>query len=154
MVARLQRKLLETRHLAVDMFLNEAKIAGRLVHPNIVQVLDVGEVGGALYLAMEYVRGRDLRELVKRLRAAGATMPLDFRSGVMTEFILGVSVDTCDFGATPRINEWIAVTMVGGKKTQVRYAGEGTVKGVFHVKEMVEGARVVRLYSIDADSLQ
>src|SRR5262249_28839469 len=73
---RIQRKLLETRHLAVDMFLNEAKIAGRLVHPNIVQVLDVGEVGGALYLAMEYVRGKDLRDVVKRLRAAGNTMSI------------------------------------------------------------------------------
>ncbi|TMQ19463.1 MAG: serine/threonine protein kinase, partial [Deltaproteobacteria bacterium] len=72
----IQRQLLETRHLAIDMFLNEAKIAGRLTHPNIVQVLDVGEVGGALYLAMEYVRGRDLRDVVKKLRASRAMMPL------------------------------------------------------------------------------
>ncbi|HMG24504.1 MAG TPA: serine/threonine-protein kinase, partial [Kofleriaceae bacterium] len=73
---RIQRQLLETRHLAIDMFLNEAKIAGRLTHPNIVQVLDVGEVGGALYLAMEYVRGRDLRDVIKKLRASRASMPL------------------------------------------------------------------------------
>jgi len=58
------------------MFLNEAKIAGRLMHPNIVQVLDVGEVGGALYLAMEYVRGKDLREIIKKLRATRSIMPL------------------------------------------------------------------------------
>ena len=73
---RIQRQLLETRHLAIDMFLNEAKIAGRLMHPNIVQVLDVGEVGGALYLAMEYVRGKDLREIVKELRNQRTPMPL------------------------------------------------------------------------------
>jgi serine/threonine protein kinase len=73
---RIQRQLLETRHLAIDMFLNEAKIAGRLMHPNIVQVLDVGEVGGALYLAMEFVRGKDLRDLIKRLRASRTMMPL------------------------------------------------------------------------------
>lgn len=73
---RIQRKLLETRHQAIDMFLNEAKIAGRLMHPNIVQVLDVGEVGGALYLAMEYVRGKDLRDVIKMLRANGAALPL------------------------------------------------------------------------------
>jgi serine/threonine protein kinase len=73
---RIQRALLETRHLAIDMFLNEAKIAGRLTHPNIVQVLDVGEVGGALYLAMEYVRGRDLRDVIKKLRATRMMMPL------------------------------------------------------------------------------
>ncbi len=73
---RIQRQLLDTRHLAIDMFLNEAKIAGRLMHPNIVQVLDVGEVGGALYLAMEYVRGKDLREIIKQLRASPVSMPL------------------------------------------------------------------------------
>jgi serine/threonine protein kinase len=73
---RIQRQLLETRHLAIDMFLNEAKIAGRLLHPNIVQVLDVGEVAGALYLAMEYVRGKDLREIAKQLRANRSIMPL------------------------------------------------------------------------------
>jgi serine/threonine protein kinase len=74
---RILRQLLESRHMAVDMFLNEAKIAGRLMHPNIVQVLDVGEESGALYLAMEYVRGKDLRELSKRLRTAKRTMPLE-----------------------------------------------------------------------------
>ncbi|CAN5128900.1 hypothetical protein BH11MYX1_BH11MYX1_45850 [soil metagenome] len=73
---RIQRQLLERRHLAIDMFLNEAKIAGRLIHPNIVQVLDVGEVAGALYLAMEYVRGKDLRDVTKQLQSTGAILPL------------------------------------------------------------------------------
>jgi eukaryotic-like serine/threonine-protein kinase len=73
---RILRQLLESRHLAVDMFLNEAKIAGRLAHPNIVQVLDVGEQAGALFLAMEYVRGKDLRDVLKVLRGSRSLMPL------------------------------------------------------------------------------
>ncbi len=73
---RIQRKLLDTRHLAIELFLNEAKIAGRLMHPNIVQVLDVGEEQGALYLAMEYVRGKDLRNIIKKLQAQRAVMPV------------------------------------------------------------------------------
>jgi len=73
---RIQSKLLETRQTAIDMFLNEAKIAGRLTHPNIVQVLDVGEVGGALYLAMEFVKGKDLREVCRKLRSSRITMPV------------------------------------------------------------------------------
>jgi serine/threonine protein kinase len=73
---RIQRKLLDSRHMAIDMFLNEAKIAGRLTHPNIVQVLDVGEVQGALYLAMEYVHGKDLRDVIKKLQKGGNLMPL------------------------------------------------------------------------------
>ncbi len=82
---RIQRQLLETRHLAIDMFLNEAKIAGRLMHPNIVQVLDVGEVNGALYLAMEYVRGKDLREIIKELRNQRIRMPLGDVCGIVRE---------------------------------------------------------------------
>ena len=73
---RIQRKLLESRHQAIELFLNEAKIAGRLTHPNIVQVLDVGEVQGALYLAMEYVHGKDLRNVIRRLQQSRATIPL------------------------------------------------------------------------------
>ncbi len=73
---RIQRQLLENRHLAIDMFLNEAKIAGRLTHPNIVQVLDVGEVNGALYLAMEYVHGKDVREFAKYYRETNSMMQL------------------------------------------------------------------------------
>jgi serine/threonine protein kinase len=82
---RIQRQLLDTRHLAIDMFLNEAKIAGRLMHPNIVQVLDVGEVGGVLYLAMEFVRGKDLRDLLKQLRASRTTMPLGMACFIVRE---------------------------------------------------------------------
>ncbi|MBA3818678.1 MAG: serine/threonine protein kinase [Deltaproteobacteria bacterium] len=73
---RIQRKLLDSRHQAIELFLNEAKIAGRLAHPNIVQVLDVGEVQGALYLAMEYVHGKDLRAVVRRLQGNSTAMPL------------------------------------------------------------------------------
>lgn len=82
---RIQRQLLETRHLAIDMFLDEARVAGRLMHPNIVQVLDVGEVQGSLYLAMEYVRGKDLRELVKWLQTENVLMPLGHACYVVRE---------------------------------------------------------------------
>ncbi|HSK04542.1 MAG TPA: protein kinase, partial [Kofleriaceae bacterium] len=82
---RIQRKLLETRHLAIELFLNEAKIAGRLMHPNIVQVLDVGEVAGALYLAMEYVHGKDLGKVIKRLQQSRAIMPLGEACHVVRE---------------------------------------------------------------------
>jgi eukaryotic-like serine/threonine-protein kinase len=72
---RIRSRMLETPRHAIELFLNEAKIASRLVHPNIVQVLDVGEVAGVLYLAMEYVNGKDLRDAIKRL-ARRMTMPL------------------------------------------------------------------------------
>src|SRR5262249_2489915 len=52
------------------------KIAATLAHPNIAQIFDVGEEEGVLYLAMEYVHGKDLRAFSKRLKDKGERMPL------------------------------------------------------------------------------
>lgn len=48
---------------ASRQFLREAEIAGRLSHPSIVTIYDVGEADGLAYIAMEYLRGRRLSEL-------------------------------------------------------------------------------------------
>ncbi|RBM19796.1 Stk1 family PASTA domain-containing Ser/Thr kinase [Streptomyces sp. PT12] len=55
-----------------ERFIREAKAAARLAHPNIVGVLDQGRDGGYVYLAMEYVAGCTLRDL---LRGRGALQP-------------------------------------------------------------------------------
>jgi eukaryotic-like serine/threonine-protein kinase len=47
-------------------FLREARLAARLAHPNVVRVFDVGEDGGRPFIAMEYVEGETLAELVTR----------------------------------------------------------------------------------------
>ena len=51
----------------VQMFLDEARIAACLEHPNIVRILEIGETGGVYFIAMEYIRGQSLREFRKRL---------------------------------------------------------------------------------------
>ncbi|MEM9454177.1 MAG: protein kinase [Myxococcota bacterium] len=48
----------------VAMFLDEARLAARLDHPNIVQVLDLGVADGEHFMAMEYVHGRDVKQLL------------------------------------------------------------------------------------------
>lgn len=48
----------------VSMFLNEAKIAAKLNHRNIVQVIDIDRQGDQYYMVMEYVAGHNLRELL------------------------------------------------------------------------------------------
>jgi tetratricopeptide (TPR) repeat protein len=51
---------------AVSNFLGEARNAAKLNHPNIVTVFDAGEQGGHFYIAMEYVAGTTLREILRR----------------------------------------------------------------------------------------
>ena len=51
------------------MFLDEARIASRIEHANVAQILDLGEEHDVLYLAMEYVDGDSLSKLESRLYA-------------------------------------------------------------------------------------
>ncbi|WP_324778688.1 serine/threonine-protein kinase [Thiobacillus sedimenti] len=57
---------------AESRFLREAQSAGRLSHPNIVTIYDVGEADAVAYIAMEYLRGATLREIMDK-----GPMPLD-----------------------------------------------------------------------------
>ena len=52
----------------VRMFIDEAKLAAQLTHPNIVQIFDLGKASGFYYIAMEYVDGKDLRSLLRKVR--------------------------------------------------------------------------------------
>ncbi len=53
----------------VDMFLDEARLAGRLSHPCVVGILDVGKTDGRYYIVMPYIEGGTLSELLRRSRA-------------------------------------------------------------------------------------
>src|SRR5512138_280245 len=50
----------------VQAFLDEAKLAKQLHHPNVVEMYDYGEVDGTYYIAMELVRGPTLAQVTKR----------------------------------------------------------------------------------------
>ncbi|MCK5878470.1 MAG: TonB family protein [Holophagae bacterium] len=49
----------------VTMFIDEAKLAAQLNHPNIAQIYDLGKIENSFYIAMEYVEGYDLRNILK-----------------------------------------------------------------------------------------
>ncbi len=51
---------------SINMFIDEARIAARLSHPNIVQIYDLGVVDDSFFIAMEYVEGTDLRRLCEQ----------------------------------------------------------------------------------------
>ncbi len=63
-----RRELFQAAPAAIAMFLAEARLAAQLSHPNVVQIFDVGEADGDLYMAMELVDGRDLRDLIDEAR--------------------------------------------------------------------------------------
>lgn len=69
------------------LFLNEAKVSATLQHPNVVQVFDFGEAAGRPYLAMEYLHGRELHEVLARVND-GYPLPVDF--------LVRVLADVCD----------------------------------------------------------
>jgi eukaryotic-like serine/threonine-protein kinase len=60
----------------VEMFVREARIGALLNHPNIVQMYDFGNVDGNYFLAMEYLRGRDVSALLRRLRQLRQLCPI------------------------------------------------------------------------------
>jgi len=83
-IKRIYPHLLE-RHRFLRMFADEAKIASQLVHPNIVQILDLGEERGVPYIAMEYVSGRDLFRVIHRLLKKREHFPIAFATRVVVD---------------------------------------------------------------------
>jgi eukaryotic-like serine/threonine-protein kinase len=60
----------------VQMLVKEASLAARLDHPNIVHVFDLGCVGSLYYIAMEYLSGRSLAQMLRRSHDLGKRLPL------------------------------------------------------------------------------
>lgn len=74
----------------VTKFLDEGRIVVQLTHGNIVPVFDMDESDGEYYIAMEYVPGRDLREVLKRLQAQGDVLPVDMALHLASEVCKGL----------------------------------------------------------------
>jgi serine/threonine-protein kinase len=72
----------------IDMFLDEARLAARLTHPNIVHIYELDEVDGTYYIAMEYVAGGDLHELLGRFY--GELLPLGDSLFIIGEVCAGL----------------------------------------------------------------
>ena len=65
----------------VRMFLDEARLAAQLQHPNIAQVYDIGKLGDSYFFTMEYVHGETVRALLHRAQGLRRQLPI---SCVMT----------------------------------------------------------------------
>src|SRR5256714_3581897 len=74
----------------VSMFIKEAKIAVNLNHKNVVQVFDLGKVADDYYIAMEYVHGRDLREITRACAKKRIPLPLSIACYLLAEIAAGL----------------------------------------------------------------
>ncbi|HEU4732220.1 MAG TPA: protein kinase [Kofleriaceae bacterium] len=61
----------------VQLFLDEAKLAASLDHPNIAQVYDIGMVDGSYFFTMEYLHGQDVRSILHRTWRTGDQFPIE-----------------------------------------------------------------------------
>jgi serine/threonine-protein kinase len=74
----------------VKMFLDEARITAAFSHANIGQVFDLGEDGGELYLAMEFIAGQNLEQVLKRAAKRELPIPVGFAARVVRDTALAL----------------------------------------------------------------
>jgi serine/threonine protein kinase len=82
-------------HLAEDpklvhMFLDEARLAAKLSHPNVVQTIEVGSDHGRHYIAMEHLDGQSHHRVLTRGKRGAVTMPIAFQLHVIRYLLEGL----------------------------------------------------------------
>jgi eukaryotic-like serine/threonine-protein kinase len=84
---RVAIKILNERHANdeqfVERFRREAKNAAGLSHPNVVSIYDRGEAEGTYYIAMEYVEGRTLKDLIRRRGPSPVPIAIDYTRQIL-----------------------------------------------------------------------
>ncbi|HSY22843.1 MAG TPA: serine/threonine-protein kinase [Polyangiaceae bacterium] len=147
--------LKELRHDATDdetyvgMFMDEARLAARLNHPNVVQTIEVGEEGARRFIAMEYLDGQPLNRVLSRARKRGAPMDpgmhLRIVADVLTALAYAHSLTDFDGGELGIVHRDVSpqnvfVTYDGAVKlidfgvAKTRLASQETLSGVLKGK--------------------
>src|SRR5688500_10159093 len=74
----------------VTMFLDEARLVGRIRHPNVVPTLDVVTLDGEIFIVMEYVPGEALSKLLKSAWNQGMRMPPRVAATILSSLLHGL----------------------------------------------------------------
>ena len=81
---------LATEKEFVEMFLDEARIAARIHHPNVVPILEVGASAVGYYLVMEYIEGDTLARLLARAATRGKRLPVGIALRIALDTLAGL----------------------------------------------------------------
>ncbi len=74
----------------VQMFLDEARVAARISHPNVATVFELGKHDDSYWIAMEYLHGEPLRELMRRSEEMAAVMPPEIACRIIADAAEGL----------------------------------------------------------------
>ncbi len=74
----------------IDQFLDEARVAATLNHPNVVSIYEVGLWNGTYFIAMEYIRGRNLAQLIRKTLEAQQRVPPMVAARIIRDACLGL----------------------------------------------------------------
>jgi serine/threonine-protein kinase len=125
-----------------DMLVHEAKLAARLNHTNVVQVFDLGREDGRLFIAMEYVEGFDVNDLLRRCSRSKVPLPFGFAVHVVGEALKGLDYAHRRTDDTGRP---LGIVHRDVSPSNVLVSFEGEVKvcdfGIAHANETLGDAR-------------
>jgi serine/threonine-protein kinase len=88
---RLMPELAKDPHY-VELFTNESDLSRMLHHPNVIEVLDAGVISNTYFIAMDFIDGRDLGQVLARCRHRRIQLPIDF-----AVFLVKTLLDALDY---------------------------------------------------------
>jgi len=102
MVVKLIRAELSTEPEFIEMFMDEARLAGRLSHANVIQTLEAGAEAGRHFIAMEYVEGQSVNRIVRAL-LRNLRFDLSARLTIVSRTLMGLDYahELTDYDGTP-----------------------------------------------------
>jgi serine/threonine-protein kinase len=74
----------------IEMFLDEARLAARIHHPNVVPILEIGTSEQGYYIVMEYVEGDTLANLIARTVQGGRRVPVHVATRIVIDVLAGL----------------------------------------------------------------